>query len=186
MRFRFIEDRRDDYPVRQMCAILGVSPAGYYAWRPRSESPRAPPIVNSSTRSSAFIAIPMAATAVRAFTLSCAPRVVVSAGAGSSDNAPSWYPGHHGRPRRLRTTDSRHDFPIAANLLERNFIAAAPNRIWLADITYVQTDQGGCIGRGHGSLQPQDCRLGDGGPFARQIAVCGLSDGLLPSVLARD
>jgi len=32
MRFRFIEDRRDDYPVRQMCAILGVSPAGYYAW----------------------------------------------------------------------------------------------------------------------------------------------------------
>src|SRR5882672_10713467 len=29
-----------------------------------------------------------------------------------------------------------------SNLLERNFIAAAPNRIWLADITYVETDQG--------------------------------------------
>ena len=55
---------------------------------------------------------------------------------------------HHGiraimaRPRRVRTTDSRHDFPIAANLLERNFTAAAPNRIWLADITYIETDQG--------------------------------------------
>ena len=55
---------------------------------------------------------------------------------------------HHGiraimaRPRRMRTTDSRHDFPIAPNLLERNFIAAAPNRIWLADITYIETDQG--------------------------------------------
>ena len=46
------------------------------------------------------------------------------------------------RPRRVRTTDSRHDFPIAPNLLERRFIAAAPNRIWLADITYVETDQG--------------------------------------------
>ncbi|MGY4627052.1 transposase InsO family protein [Bradyrhizobium sp. USDA 4486] len=46
------------------------------------------------------------------------------------------------RPRRVRTTDSRHDFPIAANLLERNFVAAAPNHIWLADITYIQTDQG--------------------------------------------
>jgi transposase InsO family protein len=46
------------------------------------------------------------------------------------------------RPRRVRTTDSRHDFPIAPNLLERNFIAAAPNQIRLADITYVETDQG--------------------------------------------
>ncbi len=44
------------------------------------------------------------------------------------------------RPRR--TTDNRHDCPIAANLLERNFTATAPNRIWLADITYVETDQG--------------------------------------------
>jgi putative transposase len=41
MRFRIIEDRRDDYPVRQMCAILGVSPAGYYAWCARPESRRA-------------------------------------------------------------------------------------------------------------------------------------------------
>ena len=46
------------------------------------------------------------------------------------------------RPRRVRTTDSRHDFPIAPNLLDRNFTANAPNRIWLADITYVETDQG--------------------------------------------
>jgi putative transposase len=55
---------------------------------------------------------------------------------------------HHGiraimaRRRWASTTDSRHDFPIAPNLLERNFIAAAPNLIWLADITYVETDQG--------------------------------------------
>ena len=55
---------------------------------------------------------------------------------------------HHGiraimvRPRRVRTTDSRHDLPIAPNLLERNFTATAPNRIWLADITYIETDQG--------------------------------------------
>ena len=40
------------------------------------------------------------------------------------------------QPRRVRTTDSRHDFLIAPNLRNRNFTAAAPNRIWLADITY--------------------------------------------------
>jgi putative transposase len=40
MRFRFIEDRRADYPVRLLCDVLGVSPAGYYAWRLRPESRR--------------------------------------------------------------------------------------------------------------------------------------------------
>jgi putative transposase len=46
------------------------------------------------------------------------------------------------RPRRARTTDSRHDLPIAPNLLGRNFLATAPNRIWLADIAYVETGEG--------------------------------------------
>jgi putative transposase len=50
--------------------------------------------------------------------------------------------GHYGEATAGRTTDSRHDLPIAPNLLDRNFTAAAPNRIWLADITYVETDQG--------------------------------------------
>ena len=40
MRFRFIEDRRADYPVTVLCDVLGVSTAGYYAWRSRPESRR--------------------------------------------------------------------------------------------------------------------------------------------------
>ena len=46
------------------------------------------------------------------------------------------------KPRRCRTTDSGHGFPIAPNLLGRNFSAAARNQIWLADITYIETGQG--------------------------------------------
>ncbi|WP_283811841.1 hypothetical protein [Bradyrhizobium sp. RP6] len=40
MRFRFIEDRRADYPVKIMCRVLGVSPAGYYAIPPGKPSGR--------------------------------------------------------------------------------------------------------------------------------------------------
>jgi transposase InsO family protein len=44
------------------------------------------------------------------------------------------------QPRRYKvTTDSRHSFPVAANILDRQFEVAEPNRVWTADITYVWT-----------------------------------------------
>ena len=47
------------------------------------------------------------------------------------------------RKRRFRrTTDSAHAFPVAPNLLGRDFTAAAPNRVWLADLTYIHTREG--------------------------------------------
>jgi transposase InsO family protein len=46
------------------------------------------------------------------------------------------------RPFRVVTTDSRHDHPIAPNVIERDFAATAPNQKWLADLTYVRTDEG--------------------------------------------
>src|ERR1700689_2452189 len=143
MRFRFIEDRRADYPVTILCDVLGVSPAGYYAWRARPESPRAAAnreLVDEIKRvhreTNGRYGSPRVHAELRA------------QGRGASRGRIERLMRRHGiraimaRPRRVRTTDSRHDFPIAANLLESNFIAAAPNRIWLADITYVETDQG--------------------------------------------
>jgi putative transposase len=47
-----------------------------------------------------------------------------------------------GRRRVPRTTDSHHDLPTAPNLLVRNFIAERPDQVWLADISYIPTDEG--------------------------------------------
>lgn len=52
------------------------------------------------------------------------------------------------RPKRRfkpMTTDSKHDGPIAANLLGQNFHADAPNRVWVGDITAVRTDDEGFV-----------------------------------------
>ena len=143
MRFRFIEDRRADYPVALMCEVLGVSPAGYYAWRSRPES----------RRSAANRALVDDIKRVHRDTRGRygSPRIHVelkAQGRGASRGRIERLMRRHGiraimaRPRRVRTTDSRHDLPIAPNLLDRSFSATAPNQVWLADITYIETDRG--------------------------------------------
>src|SRR3712207_6836734 len=47
-----------------------------------------------------------------------------------------------GRRRTPRTTDSRHDLPVAPNLLDRNFTAEKPDQVWLADISPIPTGEG--------------------------------------------
>ncbi len=44
---------------------------------------------------------------------------------------------------RVVTTDSKHAHPVPSNILARDFEATAPNQKWLADMTYVPTDEGG-------------------------------------------
>jgi transposase InsO family protein len=47
-----------------------------------------------------------------------------------------------GRRRPPRTTDSRHDHPVAPNLLDRHFTTERPDAVWLADVSYLPTDEG--------------------------------------------
>lgn len=143
MSFRFIEDHRDSYPVRLMCAVLEVSPAGYHAWRERPVSER--------TKSNAALL----AAVRQVHQDSCgrygSPRihaVLRRQGRATSLGRVERIMRRHGihaimtPQRRVRTTDSRHDLPIAPNLIARDFTAPAPNRVWLADITYIPTAEG--------------------------------------------
>jgi transposase InsO family protein len=143
MKFRLIEDQRDTFKVRAMCDVLGVSPAGYYAWRSRPESHRK--AVNR-----ALLAEIRRVHATHRGRYG-APRVhatLRAEGHTASRSRVERLMRHHGirarirRQFRVRTTDSHHDLPIAPNLLEQTFVATGPNQIWLADITYVPTGEG--------------------------------------------
>ena len=109
MRFRFIEDRRAHYPVTIMCDVLGVSPAGYYAWRVRPES----------RRSAANRDLVDDIKQVHRDTSGRygSPRIhaeLKARGRGVSRGRVERLMRHPGiraimaRPRRVRTTDSRH------------------------------------------------------------------------------
>jgi len=143
MSFRFIEDHRNTYPVRLMCAVLEVSPAGYYAWRDRPVSER--------TKSDATLLAEIRQVHQDSSGRYGSPRVHAALhrqGHGASRGRIERMMRRHGiraimaPPRRVRTTDSCHDLPIAPNLIARDFTAEAPNRVWLADITYVPTAEG--------------------------------------------
>ena len=143
MSFRFIEDHRDAYPVRLMCAVLDVSAAGYYAWRERPVSQRA--AANAALLKTIRQVHQDSGGRYGSPRVHAALRVQ---GRGASRGRIERLMHRHGiraimaSPRRVRTTDSRHGLPIAPNLVDRNFTTAAPNRIWLADITYIPTAQG--------------------------------------------
>ncbi len=122
------------WPVRLMCRVLGVSPSGFYGWRSRPESAR-----SASNRQLLDDVRRIHAAHHRRYG---APRVhaaLRSEGRSVSRGQVERLVRQHGiralAGRRFRpcTTDSRHDLPIAPNLLKRDFSAARPNTIWLAE-----------------------------------------------------
>ena len=48
----------------------------------------------------------------------------------------------HKRKFKVCTTDSKHNYPVAANILEQDFSTTAPNQKWGCDITYIPTKEG--------------------------------------------
>jgi transposase InsO family protein len=125
-----------------MCKMLDVSASGYYAWRGRPESMRTAAnrqLIEEIRRvhgdSKGRYGSPRVHAALRA------------EGRQIGHNRVARLMHRHGicgcqKRRFCRTTDSSHDFPLAPNLLGRQFTASAPDRVWLADITYIPTAEG--------------------------------------------
>jgi putative transposase len=142
VKFALIDEERTQFPISFMCRQLAVSRSGFYAWKVRKPSEHA------TDDATLTVEIGQVHRASRGRYGS--PRIhaeLHARGRKTSRKRVARLMRHQGlqarRKRRFRkTTDSRHGFPVAANLLQRNFETNAPNRIWVTDITYVWTRQG--------------------------------------------
>jgi transposase InsO family protein len=142
MKYWFIEKHQRKYPIGQQCRVLGVSRSGYYAWRERQKKKTHDPnraliehiwrIHNKSRRT---YGSPRIHAELRAEGMVYNRKRIARL---------MRQEGIQGRRKRRKavTTDSKHPYPVAPNLLNRQFEAQAPNEKWVADITYIPTREG--------------------------------------------
>jgi len=143
VKFAWIQQHADEFEVQRMCQTLQVSTSGYYANQQRSPSSKrlrreqlVGQIHQAHRRSRCIYGSPRVTAELRAW------------GVTVSENTVAKYMRQEAlasktrRRFRVVTTDSRHRHPVAANLLDRSFAAAGPDRKWCVDITYIPTGEG--------------------------------------------
>ena len=141
MRFAFIraEDEKKTFPVAAMCHVLQVSTSGYYAWLRRKPSAR-------NQRKTRLTEKVRAAHEGSRNTYG-SPRVTEKlrkSGEKVSEKTVARIMQENELAARSKrrfkaTTDSRHTKRIADNLLQRDFVADRPNKVWVTDVTAVWT-----------------------------------------------
>ncbi len=140
--FKLIDAERASYPVAVLCRMLGASKSGYYAWRSRPPSKRSrqdalltEKIHEIHNRSRETYGYPRVHAELRLLGIGCGRRRVArlmkAAGIRGSMK---------GRKRGITRRDPRA--APAPDLLRRDFVADQPNKVWLADITYIPTREG--------------------------------------------
>jgi transposase InsO family protein len=142
VKFAFIAAEKATWPVEVLCSVLGVSRSGFYAWVGRPPAPR--------TLEDAELVVGIRAAheaGRRAYGSPRVHRVLRSQGKRVGKKRIERLMRREGiaaKPRKkfCVTTDSRHEDPIAPNLLERAFHVAEPNTAWVTDVTYVPTHEG--------------------------------------------
>ena len=142
MRFAFIVAEKAAFPIRLLCRTRQVSRAGFYAWHTRPPAPRA--------QADARLGLEIAAIHAETRQRYGSPRIhaeLADRGCRTSRKRVARLMRVGGlaarRRRRFRvTTQSRQPFPIAPNVLARQFEWAAPDQAWVSDITYIPTGEG--------------------------------------------
>jgi putative transposase len=145
MRFRLIEAERAQHPVSLLCGVLGVTSAGYYAWRRRGPSLRSLGDAELKRRIARIFDGSLQTYGAPRIHAELADEHGVRVGrkrvarlmrelgiAGVSRRS----------KKRFKTTIPAKEAPSAPDLVRREFRPAGPDRLWVADIKYVPTWQG--------------------------------------------
>lgn len=137
---------KENHPVRTLCQTLAVSASGYYDWQVRQRQPGPRALADQAlleqlqqwhqhsrhTYGSPRLQVLLRRTGQRHGRNRIA-RLMRLGGLC----------GRQKRRYRVQTTDSAHDFPIAPNRLAQTPPPSAANQLWVADVTYLPTAQGG-------------------------------------------
>jgi putative transposase len=141
--FRFIEAQKARHSVPRLCRMLGVSRSGYYAWRNRPPSERGSfdavliqkiETIHRQSRAT-YYGAPRIHVELRALGIRCGRKRVARLMRRA---------GLRGclRGRRMRSTYKKATQYAAPDLVGRDFGSSAPDKLWVADITYVRTREG--------------------------------------------
>jgi transposase InsO family protein len=140
MSYQLVDElQKKAIPVTHICRVLNVSRSGYYAARLR---PAKPVLCKTGIHlKAAFAASHQSYGSRRLVTALAAQgmqvgRCRVRRLMRQAGLKPVW------KRKFIHTTNSKHDLPIAANILDRQFNPVAPNVAWVGDITYIRTGSG--------------------------------------------
>ncbi len=142
MKYLFIQEHRSRFRVEKMCRVFGIARSGYYAWMRREKSIRQKEneqllatvkhvyLLNRQVYGSPRIAAALHAQGIR-----CGKNRIARLMRRNGIKAKT--------VKRYRiTTKSKHRFPVAPNIVDREFTAPAADRLWVSDITYIGTREG--------------------------------------------
>jgi len=141
--FGFIAAQKAEHSVKTMCRVLGVSRSGFHAWQRRAPSARALEDERLTERIREIHRLNR--------TIDGSPRIYAELALGDGVRVGRkrvqrlmGQAGISGRVRRRRgrTTVSVPGVRVCEDLVDRAFLAAAPDRLWVADITYLRTWEG--------------------------------------------
>jgi putative transposase len=142
MKYTFIKNHEFLFPIEKMCKVLQVSTSGYYKWKSKPISNR---ILTKNEIKQKITTIYFASKQRYG-----SPRITIelnALGYKISRITVAKYMKELGLRSKLSKkfkviTDSKHNYLVVENILDRGFAVDQPSKVWVSDITYIQTKEG--------------------------------------------